>query len=107
MTGIPPVPAPVPAPLPFPAFPLPRTNETDFDHVLEHVINLTTVAQRARIMMTADVTTAEDLLYIDKESLLEAVTANTTIMSKMKLKALKRWAEEQETLGIAISPDSR
>ena len=81
MAEVPPAPAPahVPAPLPFPAFPLPRTNETDFDHVLEHVKNLTTIAQRARIMMMAGVTTAEDLLYIDKESLLEAVTTSTTI----------------------------
>ena len=107
MTAIPPAPAispapALPAPPPFPAFPLTRNNETDFDHVLEHVTDLVSVAQRARITGTAGVRTEEDLLYIDKELLLDSVTAATMVMSKMKLKALKRWVEEQETLGMTI-----
>ena len=101
MAAIPPATAPPVSP-PFPAFPLPRTNEADFNHVLEHVTNLLTVARRLKITATAGVTTADDLLYIDEDSLLGSVNASTTVMSKMKLKALKRWTEEQETLGKEI-----
>ena len=49
-------------PVAFPAFPIPATDETDFEHVIEHVINLSTPQQRLRITIIAGVTTAEDLL---------------------------------------------
>ena len=85
------VPSPYASPAPpvFTAFPLPRKNEDDFNHILEHVISLMTVAQRLRITATVVVTTAGDFFYFDEESLLGSVTVSTTVMSKIKLTALK------------------
>ena len=92
-----------PVPQAFPAFPLPRTNEDDFEHALQYVTNLVTPAQRTRVTEIAGVTTADDLLYIDEESLLTTVSSSMTIISKMRLKAMKRWAKEQDTLGNEIN----
>ena len=104
MVAIPPVPVPVPVPVPlaFQAFQLPKTNKADFNHVLEHVTILGTPSQRLRIRATSGAMTDNNLLYIDKELLLKTVTATTAVMSKIKLKALKRWTKEQETLGNKI-----
>ena len=52
-----------PVPPAFPAFPLPRTQEADFEHALHYVTNMLTAAQRNRITGVAGVTTADDLLY--------------------------------------------
>ena len=84
-------PSPPPAALPqFPKFLLPYTNETDCTYALEHMILLATPQQRVKITGTGVVATAEDLLYIDKASLLNLMKTNTTITLKMNLKALKR-----------------
>ena len=63
-----------PIPPEFPAFSLPITKEADFEHSLHYVTNLLTPAQRNRITGVAGVTTADDLLYIDEESLLTSVS---------------------------------
>ena len=93
MVAIPPVPVPVPVPLAFQACQLPKTNKADFNHVLEHVTILGTPSQRLRIRATSGAMTDNNLLYIDKELLLKTVTATTTVMSEIKLKALKRWTK--------------
>lgn len=66
-----------------------------FTYVLEHIIGLDTVAKRERVTINAGVTTAEDLLYVEMDSLIDCLTNNTTIIAKACLKTLKRWAEDE------------
>ena len=70
--------------------PFPADLVGQFDHSLENVIILTTVNMRNIILIGTGVTTIHDLLLIDKESLVNACKEATTVMSKMKLKTLKR-----------------
>ena len=75
---------------PFPGDPI-----LDFAHSLEHVILLTTPQMRNTITVNAGITTVDDLLLLDEESLINTCTAATSAMSKMRLKTLKRWTERQ------------
>lgn len=68
-----------------------------FNGVLEHIIGLDTQAKRNTVTAGAGVTVVEDLLEVDMESLLDCLTANTTVIAKTRLKTLKRWAEEELT----------
>jgi hypothetical protein len=78
--------------------PIPDDPQGAFAHVLEHVIGLDTQAKRDRVTMNAGVTTAFDLLLIDMEGLVEGLTANTSGLAKMRLKTMKKWAEEEYDL---------
>ena len=88
---------------PGPGGPFPGNSAGDLLHILEHIVGLSTIAQRERITLTASVTTAEDILLLDEASLLGTLTTATSVMARMKLKALKRWTERQETLGISVN----
>ena len=65
-------PAPVPTGGPFPGDPV-----GDFQHILEHIVGLTTSNQRDRVTINAGVQTVDDLLFIDQESLLSVLPTNT------------------------------
>jgi hypothetical protein len=66
-----------------------------FLYVLEHIIGLDTPAKRDRVTVNAGITTAEDLLYVEMDSMIECSTNNTTIIAKTRLKTLKKWAEDE------------
>jgi hypothetical protein len=74
---------------------IPEDDQGAFVWVLEHVIGLDTDAKRQRVTVNAGCTTAEDLLMVETDSLVDCLTNNTSILSKTKLKTLKRWAEEE------------
>jgi hypothetical protein len=69
-----------------------------FTYVLQHVVGLDTQAKRDRVTINAGVTNVMALLLIDTEGLVEGLTATTTGLAKMRLKTMKRWAEEQYDL---------
>ena len=78
--------------------PFPGNPTDDFLHVLEHVILLGTNAMRNAITIGAGVMEVNDLLLVDEESLIDSCSATTTVMSKMRLKTLKRWTEKESDL---------
>jgi Reverse transcriptase (RNA-dependent DNA polymerase) len=80
------------APIP----PIPHDDEPAFAWVLEHVIGLDTVLKRNRVLVTADVKTAQQLLTVPIDDLIELLTDNTSLRSKTKLRALRYWAKEQQ-----------
>ena len=85
---------PPPPPLIIPlGGPFPGTDRGDFEHVLQHVIWLTTSAQRDLILVNAGARTVDDLLLLDEESLTSVLTNNTNQMVRMRLKALKQGLE--------------
>ena len=65
-----------------------------FAYVLEHIIGLDTPQKRNAVVILGGVTRATDLRLVDTESLLDALTANTSVMSKTKLRALQRWVQD-------------
>ena len=83
--------------------PYPGNSAGSFTHCLEHVVTLTTLNMRNTIVNTAGVGTIDDLLLIDEESLIGLCTTQTTMMTKMKLKTLKRWVEKEADTCLRIS----
>ena len=75
--------------------PFPGDPALDFINSLEHIIKLTSAPMRNAILTGAGVTTVHDLHLIDEESLLDACTAVTPVIAKMRLKTLKRWTEKK------------
>jgi hypothetical protein len=82
--------------------PLPNDPEAAFNHVLEHIIGLDTVAKRERVIVNGGVRTINNILYIKIDSLIECLTNNTSVLSKTKLKNLKLWAETEDDIGNGI-----
>jgi hypothetical protein len=62
--------------------------------VLEFIIGLDTQPKRDKILLNAGCTVVEDLLYVESESLLSCLELDTPILSKTRLKTLKKWAED-------------
>jgi hypothetical protein len=91
--AIPPV-APLPPNLPAIIPPLPGNPQGDFEHVLEFIIGLNTQAKRDHILQNAGCTVVDDLLYVETDSLLSCLEADTPIISKTRLKTLKKWTED-------------
>jgi hypothetical protein len=80
--------------------PIPADDFAAFEHVLEHVIGLDTQAKRDRVLINIGVQNAYQLLLMDMDGLIEGLTVNTSGLSKMRLKAMRKWAEEeQDTFG--------
>jgi hypothetical protein len=75
--------------------PIPEDQPGALLHVLEHIIGLDTPAKRDRVTINAGVTSAEDLLYVELESLIDCLTATTSILAKTRLKTVKRWVEDE------------
>jgi hypothetical protein len=75
--------------------PIPVHPTDAFAQVLEHIIGLDTQTKRDRVIVCGGVTTVDDLLLIDMDSLLDYLTNATSAMAKTRLKTLKMWAEEQ------------
>ena len=74
---------------------IPIDPEGAFTHVLEHVIGLDTQAKRDRITNTG-IRTAEDLMLIDMEGLMDCISVNTiSIMVRTRMKTMKKWVEEE------------
>jgi predicted methyltransferase MtxX (methanogen marker protein 4) len=67
-----------------------------FEYVSEHVIGLDTQAKRDRILINAGVRNAYNLLLIDIEGLTDNLTATTSGLVKMRLKTLRKCAEETQ-----------
>ena len=84
---------PPPPPIIAPGGLFPGTDQENFEHVLQHVTGLTTVAQGDRILVNAGTRTVCDLLLLDEESLTSVLTNNTNQMVRMRLKALKQGLE--------------
>ena len=74
----------------------------DFVHSLEHVILLTTPQMRNVITSMAGVATVKDLLLIDEGSLIDLCTTAISVMSKMRLKTLKRWTEREADIDETV-----
>jgi hypothetical protein len=74
--------------------PIPDDPQGAFEYVLEHIIGFDTQAKRDQVTVNAGVTTAFDLLLVDMDDLTDGLTANTSGLAKMRLKTLKKWAEE-------------
>jgi hypothetical protein len=85
---------PLPPNLPAIIPPLPGNPRGDFEHVLEFIIGLETQPKRDKILLNAGCTVVEDLLYVESESLLSCLELDTPIISKTRLKTLKKWAED-------------
>ena len=89
---------------PFPLIPPVPVHPTDaFAHVLEHIIGLDTQTKRDRVLVPGGVTTVDDLLLVDMDSLLDCLTDATSVMAKTRLKTLKMWAEEQFDINQQIN----
>jgi hypothetical protein len=93
---------PVDVPL---APPMPPDPVAAFDHVLCYIIGLDTQRKRDAVTGTVGggVTTIDDLLLVDIESLISCLTEDTSLMVRTRLKALKIWAEEQYEINNSIN----
>lgn len=59
--------------------PIPNNPAGAFLHVLEHVIGLDTQPKRDKVTLTAGVTEAEGLLYVETDSLLDYFLRRTQL----------------------------
>jgi hypothetical protein len=66
------------------------------EHVMEHVIGLDMQVKLDRILINVGVHNANELLLKDTNGLTDGLTANTSELCKMRIKAMRRWAEEQQ-----------
>ena len=75
---------------PFPLIPPVPVHPTDaFAHVLEHIIGLDTQTKGDRDLVRGGVTTVDDLLLVDMDSLRDCLTDATSVMAKTRLKTPK------------------
>ena len=82
--------------------PFPGDETGDSLHVPEHAILLNIAGMRNTIINTAGVITVEGLLYIDEASLINLCSATTTVIDKMRIKTLKKWAENNSDIGTEL-----
>ena len=83
--------------------PFPGDETGDSLHVPEYAILLNIAdGMRNTIINTAGVITVEGLLYIDETSLINSCSATTTVIDKMRIKTLKKWAENNSDIGTEL-----
>jgi hypothetical protein len=104
----PPVAPLVPAPIQQQAVipPIPLDPVGAFAHVLEHVIGLDTQAKRDSVTITAGCQTADDLMYVQTESLINCLDPATSIIAKTRLKTMKKWVEDSFDINGSVDISS-
>ena len=93
----------LPPPVHLPPIPPDATASDAFLHVLQYIIGLNTPAKRDHVTRNGGVTTIDDLLMVDMESLLDCLSDNTSIMAKTCLKTFKMWAKESYDINHAVN----
>jgi hypothetical protein len=74
--------------------PIPVDPQGAFVYVLEHVIGLDTQAKRDCVTHVAGCIIAEDLMRVETDSLINCLDPTTSIISKTRLKTMKKWVED-------------
>jgi hypothetical protein len=74
--------------------PIPADPQGAFLHVLEHIVGMDTQVKRDSVTVTAGCVKADDLMYVETESLINCLDPATSIIAKTHLKTLKNWVED-------------
>jgi hypothetical protein len=73
---------------------IPADPQGAFLHVLEHIIGLNTQAKWDCVTITDGCLTADDLMYVETDSLIACLDQATSIIAKTRLKTMKKWVED-------------